>query len=322
MMNMDLGMCHNKLFVLLLVSLHLTSCGRPEKIEENFDWKDELVNSMPGVKGSEKNLNLLLLLDLSDGMTAKYPGGAMEYHEMDCGYISSIVDAFTMHLLTKKLRKTNDQIRIFIEPVPPKPEVTALLNKLKYFSFSKKNATEEKYRDMREKFKDNSKAIYDLAIKEDDFPGSDLWSFFDTKLEDYLAQDTSKRNLLFVLTDGYPYHKSNRREQGHMRNYVLHKTIKEDGLDNNPDWQSRMNNKGYKILPTSQRNLDNLEVCVIGLRPMKGAENNPYEIDILKKFWTDWLLDMGIKEENILVKASRLPVEHESIIRQFIGLKQ
>ena len=303
----------------ILLSLFFVSCGSPEDMNTDNACAHELAEKMPNLEGNEKNLNVMLLLDISDGISDKYPGGAMRYHEMDCGYINSIIDAFTMHLLTKTLRKTNDQIKFFVEPIPPEQKIIPLLENLKDFSFTKNNASIDGFCNMRRKFQDNVTAIYDVAIDHGNFPGSDLWGFFDTKVKDYM--DTSKRNLLFVLTDGYPYHKSNTREKDKIRNYVLHRTIKQDKLDNNSDWENRMNSEGIKLLPTRETNLDKLEVFVLGLRKMKGAENNPYEIDILKKFWKDWFLAMGLKEENIFVKESRLPRDHEEGIRTFIGLK-
>jgi len=87
---------------------------------------------IPPVKDYSENLNISILLDLSDRISPKkYPNKSMEFYLRDVGYINSVAEAFTNHVRAKKVRKVNDKMQLFFDPAPLNPEINALSKELK-----------------------------------------------------------------------------------------------------------------------------------------------------------------------------------------------
>ena len=82
---------------------------------------------------SAKNLNVSLLLDLSDRINPeKYPNPSMEYYQRDAAYIQTIANAFKANVQQKKIILINDQIQLYFAPEPSNPEINTISKDLKY----------------------------------------------------------------------------------------------------------------------------------------------------------------------------------------------
>lgn len=114
-----------------------------------------------------------------------------------------------------------------------------------------------------------------------------------------------------ILTDGYLFHRDNLFEENRRSSYLTTKKIKELGL-NDSKWEQKLqdNNHGFIV---ANENLDNLEVLVLGINAYK---NSPYEEDVIRKYWSDWLTQMGVKK--IAIKSSDLPTNLDEVIQGFI----
>lgn len=85
--------------------------------------------------------------------------------------------------------------------------------------------------------------------------------------------------------------------EGNAFSYILPKTLEISGSS----------------LIAKRDGLDNLEVCML--------EINPYDIkhrDQMKEILENWLRAMGVKEKNITIAETDLPVNVQTVIKSFL----
>ena len=289
-------------FLLLLQACKEEPRTSPESVQSSKPVKK--------LNSERPDLNISLLLDLSDRINPdKFPDPAMEFYERDLGYINSIANAFEIHLRNKKSLQINDQIQLFIDPEPADKELNQKLDFLK-LKFTKDNATKDKIISISETYDSIPKLIYETAILDDAYVGSDIWRFFKSKVNDFCIEE-NHRNILIILTDGYIYHKNTLLEEGNRTSYLTPQTVKKFNLNTNK-WKEKIEGKSYGFIPANE-NLDKLEVLVLGINP---DTKNPYEEDVIKKYWKDWFKAMGVR--NYEIKNAGLPSNMQQIVENFI----
>ncbi|MFA8436804.1 MAG: hypothetical protein ACEPOZ_20040 [Marinifilaceae bacterium] len=262
------------------------------------------------LNSNRPNLNISLFLDLSDRISpSKHPNQTMEYYQRDLGYISSIATAFNVHIRNKKIIQMNDRMQVFFDPPPSNPKINGLAKKLK-IELTKENVTREILSTITSNYKNFSKQIYELAITDNKYIGSDIWRFFKSNANTYCIKD-GYRNVLIIFTDGYVYHKDTRLREGNKRSYLTTKVIESLGL-NTSNWKHELTAKEYGFLaPTN--GLSELEVLVLGINP---SRNNPYEEDVIKAYWENWLKEMGVQK--FLLRTTDLPSNLDEVIQNFL----
>lgn len=287
-------------FIILL----LTSCGNEVKT----------VNPTPIAAGPDtKNLklNISFLLDLSDRIdTIKYPNPSMHYYLRDVGYIESVSNTFVNHLRRKKVRTIDDRISIFFEPEPQDPRINNISKNLK-FHLTRNNVTVNFLDSIQSVYSTQPEKIYDLALKDKNYVGSDTWSFFKNKVKDYTIEDGYK-NILVILTDGYMFHMDNKRREGNLTTYLTPEDIRRLKL-NSTDWEKRLNENNMGFLPATKE-LEDLNVLVLGINP---DNKNVYEEDVIKTYWSKWFEEMGVNYYEI--RNAELPSNMEKVIQDFIA---
>lgn len=293
-----------RLYIQLIALAVFYSCGhdpKEEKITPTMDTSG---------KKSKENLNISFLLDLSDRISPeKYPNESMEFYQRDVAYIKSVSEAFVTHLKAKKVREMNDKIQLYFDPEPQNQNINKISNDLRY-KVNRNNASLEILDEIEQMYSEKPLEIYEFAIKDSKYVGSDTWRFFKTKIADYCIDD-DYRNILIVLTDGYIYHKNTKVKEANRTSYLIPQLVNSLKL-NNKNWKETMDNKELGFISTGM-DLSQLEVLVLGINPSK---NNPYEEDVIMKYWEDWLNDMNVKRYEI--KTAELPSNVDRIIKQFI----
>jgi hypothetical protein len=293
-----------KLIIILLFTVITFSCKNEEK-EEN--------NDVAKTKDVSENLNISLLLDLSDRISpTKYPNPTMEYYLRDVGYINSVSEAFTEHVRRKKVIQANDKIQLFFEPTPLNPQINKISKDLK-IEINKGNVSKELINNSKTIYANNPLEIYKLAIKDGNYIGSDIWRFFKTKINDYCVEK-EYRNILVILTDGYIYYKDTQMREGNLTSYLTPELIKSSNL-NTSSWNNKRINQKFGFLKANN-NLSNLEILVLGINP---NPKNPYEEDVIKTYWTNWFQAMRVKRFEI--RNADLPSNMDKIIKDFISKK-
>ncbi|MFC7356724.1 hypothetical protein ACFQO1_03420 [Jejudonia soesokkakensis] len=291
-----------------IIILTILACACKNDNDDKKELKKNTVQ-IDNIK-DETNLNISILLDLSDRIdTIKYPNEAMQNYLRDIGYINSVITAFTTHLKQKKVRKMNDKIALYFDPEPKNQKINKISQELK-FDITRQNVTLELFDEIQKAYTEKPKQIYELAISDGNYVGSDTWNFFKSKLKDYCIED-DHRNILIILTDGYMFHIDNKRKNDNKTSYLRPQDIRSWGL-NDEKWESEFKQKGFGFIPASQ-NLQNLDVLVLGLNPDK---KNTYEEEVLRKFWSNWLEDMDIRYSEI--KTNDIPSNMDKVIQEFI----
>ena len=288
---------------------NLWSCKNDTKNTEKHT-KEKIISNF----NENKNLNISFLLDLSDRINPKkYPNEAMEYYHRDTEYIKSVVLAFNRHLRTKKVRTLNDKIQLFFDPEPSNQKINKLSTNLK-FQITKNNVSEDYLQNLVKTYTTVPLEIYNLAIEDNKYIGSDTWRFFKNKISNYCIE-TDHRNILVILTDGYIYHKNTIQKELNRSSFLIPKTIRDFKL-NSANWEEKIKTKDFGFIATTS-DLSNLEILVLGINPDK---KNPHEEDVIKTYWTKWFVEMKVKKFQIL--NADLPSNLDKTITNFILPKE
>ncbi|WPO82851.1 hypothetical protein SD427_00485 [Chryseobacterium sp. JJR-5R] len=297
-----------KIFYLFFM-IGLVSCC-DKKVNETDPKKED------SVIVDSNNINVSILIDLSDRIDPdKNPNPAMPYFQRDMEYIKAIQKGFIDHLKSKKIITYDDQMQVFFNPEPSDPKINQFTKDLKV-SFDK-NTSKDYFASVEKKYAEIPSYIYQSAIKDKNYIGSDIWEFFKNKVKDYCIKN-DRRNILFILTDGYMYHTDSKFEEkndnSYKTSYLTGKLIKANNLTTS-NFKTDIEKNGYGFVKANDH-LNNLEVIVLGIHPEKG---NPFEEAVIKEYWGNWFREMKIK--NYQIKSADLPSNIEPIILKAISNK-
>lgn len=291
--------------ICLFIPLIYLSCDE-EKERNNATIKEAGLTK----KKDAKNLNISLLLDLSDRIdTVKYHTPSMEQYERDAAYIEIVARAYVNHMRQKRMGVLNDKIAVFFDPEPQNSDINKISQDLKFY-ITRNNATLEIFDEIEKAYTEKPGKIYELALQDGNYVGSDTWGFFRNKVKDYCIEE-GYGNILVIFTDGYMYHMNNKRKEGNKTSYLTPQDIKSFGL-NKSNWQDLLEEKEFGFIPATGK-LNNLEVLVIGINP---DPKNPYEEEVIRKYWGDWFDKMEVARYDI--KSTTLPSNMDKIITDFI----
>ncbi|GEJ45120.1 hypothetical protein CRS_17280 [Chryseobacterium sp. ON_d1] len=227
-------------------------------------------------------------------------------------YIKAIEKGLLNHIKSKRIITYDDQMQVFFNPEPSDPKMNELTKELKV-SFNK-DTPKSYFNSVDKKYSELPSSIYQSAIKDGKYIGSDIWEFFKNKVKDYCIKD-DRRNILFILTDGYMYHENTRfdekKENSYKTSYLTTKLIKANNLITS-GFKETIEKNGYGFVKANE-DLKNLEVIVLGINPEKG---NPFEEAVIKEYWKNWFKEMKIK--NYQIKSADLPSNLEPVILKAI----
>lgn len=289
------------LYLLMIISLISCKKETPEPPCTNCPPETDL-----------NNINVSILIDLSDRIDpATNPNSTMPYFQRDVEYIKAIEKGFLNHIKSKRIITYDDQMQVFFNPEPSDPKINDFTNGLKV-SFDK-NTPKSYFDEVDKKYSELPLHIYQSAIKDGNYVGSDIWEFFRNKVKDYCIKN-DRRNILFILTDGYMYHEDSKFSQDNKTSYLTSKLIKSNNLTTT-DFKTAIEKNKFGFVKAND-NLSNLEVVVLGINPEKG---NPFEEAVIKEYWENWFKEMKIKKYQI--KSADLPSNLEPIILRAVSGK-
>ncbi|RMA66560.1 hypothetical protein [Ulvibacter antarcticus] len=258
-------------------------------------------------ENKQNNLNISILLDLSDRIIDE------RIVEKDTAYLSSIAETFIAHIKSKKLILLQDRMQLFFNPEPSNGKINEIAKDLQ-IQFTK-NSPKAQISLTEELYRKKPIILYKLAkqdaTKPEDYPGSDIWRFFKDDVKDYSISDCH-RNILIVLTDGYMYYDKTEMNEKNHTSYLTPISLKKLNL-NNSNWKKKIENNKLGFIKANE-GLENLEVLVLGVNSVN--PENPYTLDIIETYWTNWLSDMGVKKYK--VKNSDISSNVSKVIKDFI----
>lgn len=271
------------------------------------------INDQQTLDEKPKQLNITVLLDLSDRISPTVHSAVPSHAERDTAIIMEIVDLFKQDMNRLGGYNAMGKLRVEMEPWPAIANINNIQKELDV-DCSEMNTKEKKelYDNIEATFSHALAEIYDETIMSSRWAGSDIWRFFKNKVDMYIEKDTCYRNILIILTDGYIYHENTRAQDGNSVQCLTKSTIGKYRTTNDPIKEIQSSGFGLMI---PRDDLQNLEVLVLEVTPEDGQNNDD---DILKYCIGEWLKGMGVSKEKYAIYTTDLPSNTAKRIRHFI----
>lgn len=260
-----------------------------------------------------KQLNISILLDLSDRISPSVHPATPSHQERDLSIINSVVEYFKKDMEKRGTFDANGRIQVFMEPAPIIPGINDLQRKLSV-DCSKMDVKQKKevYDGIESDFNTALAEIYERTIESSNFPGSDIWRFIQNKAMDYcVARDTNYRNILVILTDGYIYDPTTTLRVGNRVQNLTGSTIAKYRSVSDPIVAIQKDDFG--LLAPKGVDLSGLEVIVLEISP---KQNSQKDESIITYCIDKWLGEMNVQHKQVY--STDLPANTEHRICLFM----
>lgn len=305
------------LICIIFVNGFFQSCGTGDDVKGDISTGNpkEVIN-VPAEK--LKQLNINILIDLSNRIDPNVNSKQPAQKDRDIQIIKTLCKAFKNNVDAFNAFKAQAKIRVFFDPEPNDPQVASIAQNLTASCNAGNSAETARrnkmiYKTVDSNFSDGLNRIYDLAITKKDYPGSNIFRFMKDDVKRCIEEPSTFRNVLVILTDGYIYSKNERYHEGNRYSYIERNFDHFNRFRNRELLKSQFDNKDYGLIKVND-DLGNLEVLVLEVSP---PESYPVDYDILKKYWSKWLMEMGVKKFDV-VKTDQ-PVYTQTRIRDFLS---
>lgn len=267
------------LFLVCLFMATIISCTDKKKNNENT---------------TQRPLNISIYLDLSDRLVRDMQPSQVSRDTAAVGYI---LDYFKRQTMGPRILQSQNRLKVFFYPSPNSSDIATLAGELDINMAQLKGVEKrKKLESMKSLFQKNLSQIYNKTISEHEWIGCDIWDFFSSKKVDAQCIKNGARNILIILTDGYLFAANNKIKEGNAYSYILPQTLKEEAP-----------------LIVRRKGLENLEVGVFEINPYSKEEGYKL-IPILE----NWLKNMGISEEHLVVAETDLPTNTQTLLKSFL----
>ncbi len=267
------------LFLVCLFMATIISCTDKKKNNENT---------------TQRPLNISIYLDLSDRLVRDMQPSQVSRDTAAVGYI---LDYFKRQTMGPRILQSQNRLKVFFYPSPNSSDIATLAGELDINMAQLKGVEKrKKLESMKSLFQKNLSQIYNKTISEHEWIGCDIWDFFSSKKVDAQCIKNGARNILIILTDGYLYAANNKIKEGNAYSYILPQTLKEEAP-----------------LIVRRKGLENVEVGVFEINPYSKEEGYKL-IPILE----NWLKNMGISEEHLVVAETDLPTNTQTLLKSFL----
>lgn len=296
-----------RLFFIVVIAVIFTACGNNKG--DNQSHSQNSTTQKPLVK----QLNISIFLDLSDRIN---PQINPEAQVNDIENIKTITDCFKSNMSELGAYKAKGKIRVFFSPPPSNPNINAIINNLNIDCSTMDNKGRKTvYDSITELYQKKLEDIYKETIATSTWEGSDIWRFFKDDVKDFcISNDTTYRNILIILTDGYLYHKQSVFNNKNRYTYLLGNSNLAQYRKQN--WEQLIKQNDFGIL-TKRNDLNNLEVLVLGVKAEN--PNNKIDEDILQSLWKKWFKEMNVSHYEVY--HSDLPANTKTRIDNFLNSK-
>lgn len=303
----------NLILFTLLTLLLLQSCSN-EIDEVISDSKEKTYISSVE---SEKQLNITILLDLSDRIEpAKYPA-TPEHYERDISIIDKVVDIFKTEITSVKAKEIRGKIKVIMKPNPKDDEVNSIAKALK-IDLSNDNVDKlDVYYNISQIYSENLKKIYAKTIETNSpnhYVGSDTWRFFKNDVNLCVDNSGLYRNVLIIISDGYIFHIDSKDKDKNRTTFLTPEHITTNKLiGNKSEIEKRIKENDYGYIST-RNDLQDLEILFLEVNPTPDRKNDE---DAIKAYLGKWFDEMGVKSFKIY--NSDIPVNTETKIKDFFN---
>jgi len=301
-----------KIIYLFAFNLFFLSCAdekKNEQQEENTETKEVADTN------SDKQLNITILLDLSDRIEpTKYPSKP-EHFERDIEIVNYFTEIFKRDMEQKGAFMANGKMKVIFSPRPDDEEINQIASELSVDLSRAKNTKEKKqiFDNVSSNFRKNLERIYSKTIETKNYPGSDVWRFFKNDVADYaISEDDKYKNILVILTDGYLFHEASNDKEGNRSMSLLPRDVKNNGFRSS-NWKDKFEEGDYGYI-TTRDDLQNLDVLVLEINPSRQDKDDE---DVIKAYLRKWFNEMNVNEVELY--NSDLPQYTKTRIDKFIN---
>jgi hypothetical protein len=276
---------------LLFLAIFLCACSA------NKTAPREEVPAPASAPKKGKQINLTILLDLSDRIDPKSNPDKPEHFERDSALISYLTRYFISEMEAKGTFMAKGKMRVIFHPNPPDPDINQAATKLN-IDLSKMDPKGKKtiHETLSNTVAENISWIYRKTIRQATWPGSDIWRFFKNDVKEMAVDtDTSYRNLLVVFTDGYLYHENSKDREKNRYAYILPDLFAKYNL-RNEHWAETTDKLDFGLI-SKRSDLAKLDVLVLEITPSAKHKNDE---DIIRKVMDKWFAEMKVKKWKII----------------------
>lgn len=291
-------------------------------------WGCDDGNARPAVKTAERRvdlpavrdrqLNLSVLIDLSNRID---PQRHPEQVDRDIATIGDLAQVFRNNVDAYGAFKANARLRVYFHPEPKDPQMAVVARQLTAeckAGNSPEHARNNKlvYQRVEDNFRNGLREIYALANRSGSYPGSNIWRFMKDEAKVKCVEPPGTyRNILVILTDGYLFYENEKHRTGNLYSYIERNYDHFKKFRNTALLHSVFEQEQYGLEPTGA-DLSDLEVLVVGIAP---EEKYPQDFDIIRKYWSQWFSDMGIRHFDFIKTGQ--PVYTTKILGDFLQHK-
>jgi hypothetical protein len=301
-----------KIIYLFTFAFILASCADDKKNEKlNYNSKN---NEVADVK-SDKQLNITILLDLSDRIEPTKHPSKPEHYKRDIEIVNYFTEIFKKDMEQKGAYMANGKMKVIFSPRPNDEEINNIASELSVDLSRTKNTKEKKqiFDNMSSNFRKNLERIYSKTIETKNYPGSDVWRFFKNDVADFTISDNENyRNILVILTDGYLFHEGSKDKEANRSMSLLPRDVKSYGFRSS-NWNQKFEEGDYGYISTRD-DLNNLDVLVLEISPSSQDKDDE---DVIKAYLQKWFNEMKVNEFELY--NSDLPQYTKTRIDKFIN---
>ena len=297
----------------LCASLALNACGSETPTEKGE----------PAVGGptTERQLNLTVLLDLSNRINATY--GQDTQQRRDTAIVGATARLFRDDIRRRGGFRAKGAYQVYFEPFPQQaPNLNQVARSLQYdlgLPGTKPADRKAAYVTVVPQTTRSVQTLYEYVRKQP-FIGADIWSFAKDKMKTRCVKDPTKyRNVLVLVTDGYIDHVRTRgigagnKTANINEAYIDRQLVAKAGFTPT-NWPDKYKKGGYGLLPPPNVNLKGLEVLVLEINTYN---RKPFWTDLVKQYVQDWFTAMGA--DRVVVQATDLSVNTEHELGAFLS---
>ena len=299
---------------LYIITMALFAISCADKDKESDDVTSEPKQSRTNLEVDEQ-LNITILLDLSDRIEPSKYSNTPEHFERDIEIVNYFTEIFKSDMEKKGAYKAKGKLKVIFSPRPNDSEINQIASELSIDLSKAKDPKEKKqiFENVSSNFKRNLERIYSKTIETKSYPGSDIWRFFKNDVVDYaISDDKNYRNILVILTDGYIYHENSKERQGNRSMSLLPQDVRNQGFSSN-NWKEKMDQKDYGYISTRD-DLENLDVLVLEVNPISNVEVNE---NVIKAYLERWFKEMKVNKHEVY--KTDLPHYTKAKIDKFIN---
>ncbi|MDD4111375.1 MAG: hypothetical protein PHS54_07570, partial [Clostridia bacterium] len=262
-----------KILLISSIVLVLLSCN-------NSTDKNGGSNTEPKVE----QLNITILLDLSDRLIQDVQPCQKE---RDIAIVMNIVEIFRLNMESKGAYKSQDKIKIIFTPAPMDASINNIAKTLTV-DLSKMDNSQKKvvFDNITKDFSTGLNEIFDLTLKNETYPGSDIWRFFKYDAEQYcISKDESYRDILVIVSDGYIYHDQTLDKIKNRTTWSTNTLFTQEGFVNNPNWLEKFEKGDYGLIFSGQT-YEDLDILFLEVNPKESHKNDE---DIIRAYLNKWV---------------------------------